>query len=65
MDLTSVATSFHGIADVLEHLSDSGLSILELVFDGLIIKIGKIGDRPDCCQDSVHRGRGLIVVGRK
>ena len=30
-------TSLHGIADVLEHLSYTGLGILELVFDDLAI----------------------------
>jgi hypothetical protein len=39
--------SFHGIPDILQHLSNSGLGILELIFYGLAVEVGEIRYRTD------------------
>ncbi len=36
-------TRFHCLADVLEHLSNAGLGILELVLNSLAIEVGQVG----------------------
>jgi hypothetical protein len=45
--------SFHGISDVLEHLADTGLGVLELVLDSLAIEVGKVGYGTDSGKDCV------------
>lgn len=45
--------SLHRLSDILEHLSNAGLGILELVFDCLAIEIREIGYWADSGQDCV------------
>ena len=47
--------SFHRVSDVLEHLSNTRLGILKLIFHGLAIEIGKIGNWP-------HSGKHSVVT---
>lgn len=44
---------FHGIADILEHLPNTGLSVLELVFDSLAIEVREVGDGPHGSEDGI------------
>lgn len=51
-------TSFHGVSDLLQHVSDAGLGILKLILDCLAIEIRQVRNGSDGCENTVVRIRG-------